>query len=141
MNQNNRQPNRPMNQFRPERKIVKKWTEGGVTVGIEATTTVPPRYSVKIGTWREDGTISHFIPIRIEGSFNLTISNAPSKVVLGLMQQAEAWMLEEAALRVNDDIEHKIAKETKDAAFGKQVTRVTGKTAKKKAKRLGNATT
>lgn len=116
---------------RPEWKIVKKLDDGTYAVWISALQAFTPRYSLQMGRLREDGSLAPFAPVNVEGTFHLTFRHPPAKAFAALLEQAEEWILGEAALRVDERVE----RDTKSAS-GPQA-RVTGKTARKKAKLRG----
>lgn len=118
---------------KPEWKVVKTIDDGKFAVQISATDTFRPRYSVQVGKVR-DGQFRPHLPIETEGLYKISLVRSLTKDLAGLLQAAEEWILEEAALRADESLDKRIEKEQKSADFGKQQTRVTGKTAKKKAR-------
>lgn len=121
--------------------VAKTFEENGVAVRVEVlesfNPSFNPRYSLKVGRVR-DGKFAPFLPIRLESQGKVTIHRV-HEVVAKLLTEAEDWIHNEAQVRENDRMEYRIAKETKQANQGKQVTRVTGKTQKNRDKRRGVA--
>jgi hypothetical protein len=117
-------PDRP----KPDWKIVKKIDDGTFAVWVSALQTFVPRYSLQMGRLRPDGTLAPFIPLNVEGTYQITFRHSPAKAFIPLLEKAEEWILGEAAIRVDERVE----RETQAASGPK--TRVTGKTARKKAK-------
>lgn len=122
--------------LRPEWKEVKRFIDDQFVVAVSVLQGFKPKYSIQVGRLRDDGLITPHIPIHVVGPFQVKVTPI-TKVVDSLLQMAEEWISSEAALSASDDIESRIEKETRQANFGKQETRHTGKTAKKKAKKLG----
>lgn len=122
---------------RPEWKEAKRFVDGSYAVVVDILPSAPPSFSVRCGRVRPDGSFTPNVTLRREGTFQITLVDRPSSVLPALLEKAEAWILEEMALRFNDDIDRKIERETKQANFGKPDVRVTGKTERKKARRAG----
>lgn len=118
---------------RPEWKVVKELRRGGFGVNISMVSGPRPAYSMQAGGVRADGTFTPHLPLEPGGLVKIVLKRPLSDLV-ALITEAEQWVLEEAALRFDERVE----KEARDANFNKAQTRVTGKTAKKKA-RTGQA--
>ena len=113
---------------KPEWSVVKKIDDGMFAVWVSALQTFVPRYSIQMGRLRDDGTLSTFIPLNIDGSFSITFKSPPARAFTPLLEKAEEWILTEAASRVEDRVDRDIA-----AAHGPQMKK-TGKTARNKEK-------
>lgn len=125
---------------RPEWKVVKQFKDDAnrLVVTISSTqSTFHPKYSVQVGHLRSDGSASPHIPMNAEPGFKVSFKASLVRDALPLLEQAESWISEEMALRFDESIDKRIEKETRDASFGQNKTRVTGKTAKKKARMKG----
>ena len=73
------------------------------------------------------------------GTFGFEFDYA--KIVSDLMGQAQEWVTEDRARTFNEQTEARYAKDVKSANWGKPVTKVTGKTAKKKERLAARAAT
>lgn len=128
----------PQTGHRSEWKVVKELpgtpVPGGFGVRVSMLEGFRPRYSVQVGTYRKDGVFTPHLPVETEGVYQISLKSSLTKDLIGLLTAAEEWLLEEAALRASDSLDKRIEKENKDANYGKTQTRVTGKTAKKKAR-------
>ena len=110
-----------------------RFTEEGITLLVSVAQGFRPRFSVQVGREREDGSFIPHVPVSIDGTFQIKVTPL-SKVLGSLGEKVEEWISTRAAMQLDD----RIAREEKQANFGKHETRITGKTAKKKAK-LGRA--
>ena len=119
----------PRSRTKPGWKIVKKIDDGTHAILISALQSFTPRYSIQIGRIRDDGSVAPFIPLNIEGTFNLTFRVSPAKTFTKLLESAEELILTDASVRLNDRVDREMA-----AAKGPDTTRKTGKTARKKMK-------
>ncbi len=125
-----------------EWKEAKRFTsaDGEVAVAIETTDGFRPRYSVRLGRVRPDGKLAPFLPVKITGDLQpklVAFLASYSK----LLADAEEWISIELGYRAEGDLDRRIVKETQQANFGKPVTKVTGKTAKKKARLAARSST
>ncbi len=128
---NDRTKSQPKSKPRTEWKDGAKFTIDGLTAVVSVTSGFRPRYSVQIGKLRDDGVFVSHIPIHNDGSFQVKVTPI-AKILTALGEKVEEWISTELALRLDDRIEH----EVKQSNFGRNITKVTGKTAKKKAKKL-----
>lgn len=115
-------------------KEVFRATEGDLTVVVTSSGGFRPRYSFMLGKIRPDGTVAPHNPVRVETDLGqVSVANF-ARATAELLEKAEEYITTEATLSGQADLDHKLAKEQRNANFGKQPTRVTGKTAKKKEK-------
>ena len=99
-----------------------------------------PRYSLSLSNVREDGTLAPYVPITI-GNLKLGKPDIGKEIqeVSAALAAAQTFLEEEAAfqaMRVTEDAQ---LRDEKKANYGKPVTRVTGKTAKRKARLAARA--
>jgi hypothetical protein len=93
-------------------------------------------YSVRVGEVTPTGVKYHIgVGTHLVDGFKVKVRTVSQELVK-LLAQAEEWIAEEEALYLDLDIEGKIARELVQANQGKPVAKVTGKTAKKKARGL-----
>lgn len=120
---------------RPEWKVIKDLKSGRFAARVSMLADgIRPRFSLQLGLAREDGSISPHLPLEVEGYPHVRLRQSLTKDLSELLQAAEEALLEEAGLRADEALEKRIEREQRDASFGKGQTRVTGKTAKKKAR-------
>ena len=128
---------------KPQQKMkwaeVKRFVDDDLAVVIESSGGFRPRYSKRLASIRKDGKLSPFIQVRTEGSAYQAKMVPFADREAALLRQAEEWLGMEIASRVDDSLDQRIAKDTARANFGRPQTRQTGKTARNKAKRSGQA--
>lgn len=73
------------------------------------------------------------------GTFGFEFDYA--KIVAGLMAEAQEWVTSDRARTFNEQTEARYAKDVQSANRGKPVTKVTGKTARKKERLAARAST
>ncbi len=114
--------------------VVHTITDGVYAIEISRLPLRLPKYSAKLVCQQSsNGLHSPFIPFYFEAKQAGQISfkgKYPSDAIHALFQQAEEWVLNTAANAIQDEM---IEREMKDAERGKQVTRHTGKTERKRA--------
>ncbi len=86
------------------------------------------RWSVTIGKIRDDGSVSNFIPIQVSVVEGKVRTN--EDVIHNLIRMADEYIQTEEGANLDARVEKDLAKNE----YGKPKTRVTGKTAKKKAR-------
>ena len=114
---------------------------GTLAVTISSTGGYRPSFSVSLGTV-SDGRLNPNIAMRTEvlDGFQFKVRNVANEAAK-LLLRAEEYIAVEQALSWDNEIDRKIQKETKQLNQGKPEVRVTGKTAKKKAKMAQRAST
>lgn len=117
----------------PTREMVQEFTQDGITIQVEQTLGLKPRFSLKIGKKLENGWLAPFVPVFIEGLGSVRIRSL-LPVMAKLLADAEAWISATAQAHEDKNMEFRLAKEQRDASFGKPKTRHTGKTEKKREK-------
>lgn len=115
--------------------------DGTLAIIISSTGGYRPLFSVSLGTVSPHG-LNPNISMRTEvvDGFQHKVRNVAEDAAK-LFARAEEYIAVEKALSWDGEIERKIERETKQLNHGKVETRVTGKTAKKKAKLAARATT
>ena len=130
-------------------QLPKEW-ETVKTYPIEGTATAVrvqklslgiPRYRMVWGDVKGDGTVAGNITIKLDRE-NHVISVAPEegilidtfKLVETAWKTGRNWIRDNAQITEDEFVARKIHRDQKAINFGKQVTRVTGKTARKKNK-------
>lgn len=97
-----------------------------------------PRYSFQFGNTKRDGTVvDHFNP---HLSNQQIIEPRPDSTFINMhevLRQAELWIMIDATYEANRVVEERAERDVKAANYGKTVTRVTGKTAKRRLAKLG----
>ncbi len=126
-------PNMPPQAPKLDWQEAKRFVDGDVAVAVEMVEGYRPRYSLRMGRVRPDGSITSFVSVQIEGALSPKLVPFAERQAK-LLAQAEEWISTDVGYRAESTIDKRIERETKQANYGKQETRVTGKTAKKKAR-------
>jgi hypothetical protein len=121
-----------VNRTTPEWREAKRFEEDGLAVIVEMQDGFRPRYSLRIAQVR-GGKVLPFLPVEVRGSFQITLKPLAGPIH-ALLLKAEEWIQTEAGSRVNEDIDRRIERETKQVNKDRPQTRTTGKTAKRKAR-------
>lgn len=122
------------NRQRPEWKEGTRFTLDGVTAVVSVSQGFRTRYSVQVGRLREDGSVAPHLPVQTDGTFQVKVAPL-AKTLLALGEKVEEWISTDTALRLDE----RIAREERDAGSGRGEVRVTGKTARNKAKKSGRS--
>lgn len=118
----------------PEWREAKRFEEDGLAVIVEMLDGFRPRYSIRTGQVRKDGKgVLPFLPVEVRGTFQISLKPLAGPIH-ALLLKAEEWIQSDVAQRVSDDVDWRIQKETKQLNLGRPPAKVTGKTAKRKAK-------
>jgi hypothetical protein len=116
-----------------EWKEVARFEDAGLVVVVTSSGGFRPRYSAQVGKLRDDKSVAPHIPVRVDGGVDIEVFPLAT-ILAGLLDRAQEYIVTEANFSASEDLDRRIAKETRQAGFGKPQTRVTGKTAKKKEK-------
>lgn len=112
----------------------------GLTVVLSKSDHRPyPRYGMKIGTTTDDGRLLPFVNPFVDGQ-KLTPDTLTVKTIddlILMLQDTKAWILEDATYEAASRLDRQIEHDHKSANWGKQETRHTGKTERKKARQAG----
>lgn len=123
---------------------VKDIERGGVVVRITSSGGYRPRYSMAVGrllplpAGAPEGTEPRFtqhIGVFVDGQGTLNLRSPMALAIGEAVQEAEGWILNECQKTEDSILEDRVKKETKQANFGKPVTKATGKTEREREKR------
>jgi len=123
---------------------VKDIERGGVVVRITSSGGYRPRYSIAVGRFlplpagspeNAEPRFTQHIGVFVDGQGTLSLRSALALAIGEAVQEAEGWILNECQTTEDSILEDRVKKETKQANFGKPVTKATGKTEREREKR------
>ena len=111
----------------------KIFLDGQLAVIVKKLPFFRPKYSIEIGTMVNDRPM-RFINIETSGTGRIEMKSITVSLQ-NLVMQAEQYILEEAQKTEDIAMAYKIEKEQRSMGYGKQETRVTGKTERDRQKK------
>lgn len=109
----------------------------GVSVVVNKTNHPVPQYSLKTGRYKGDPETSQLLPfigarVERENIFSGVLDSSNIDALQDLIAQAKEWIRDDLAHCADEAQQRAEARERRQASAGKEETRHTGKTAKKK---------
>ena len=116
-------------------EIARTFEQDGLTVEIQRLPVGRPKYSMRVGSRRQDGEFSSHIGFRrVDDDTKVALVLPYAQVLAKLIKDAENYIHAQMGWDWDNWIEQKQLHEVR-GEVGKPPTRITGKTARKKAKK------